>query len=101
MKRIAILIPILAIAAIVNAEPFVSETESTIGGQEKIVVQKNECLLVALNCPDKMDTSQQRIDSLQSEINKGTAVYTEEELGILNQKLNDAYENQRESIGSY
>ena len=92
MKRIALIIASLAIASVVNAAPFLSETESTIGGPVSMGPEKDECLLVALNCPESADPFQIRIDKLQAEIDKGNAVYTNEELNILNKKLNDAYD---------
>lgn len=97
MKRIALLIPTLAAVMMINALPSYSgegygsgKWGTTMGGQEQTTGQKDECLLVARNCPDRVDSIQERIDKLQTEINKGTAVYTPEELGILHQKLDDA-----------
>lgn len=101
MKRLAILIPTLAAALIIYAVPSLSEEGATMAGQENINLQKDDCLLVALNCPDNVDTLQQRIDKLQAEITKGTTVYTSDELEILNRKLNDARENQRDLIERY
>lgn len=51
-------------------------------------VHKSECLLVAKNCPT--DSIQDRINRIQAEINKGTAVYTQDELRRLNQQLKEA-----------
>jgi hypothetical protein len=52
---------------------------------------KNLCILYKQNCPDHpatyQETIQEMIRNLQTEIDKGTAVYTEEELKILNSKL--------------
>jgi hypothetical protein len=53
---------------------------------------KDECLLVAKNCPPDMAVVQIRIDRLNTEIAKGTDVYTPAELSVLNDKLNAAYE---------
>lgn len=90
MRRIAILVPTLAVAMLINAVPsFSDEGYKTMGGQEA-TGQKDECLLVAKNCPDSVDTIQQRIDKLQREVNKGANVYTNDELRILNRKLEDA-----------
>lgn len=61
---------------------------STIGPAEQGV--KNECLLVAKNCPDRIDSIQERIDRLQNEIRRGTDVYTNDELKKLQDKLDDA-----------
>ena len=52
---------------------------------------KNLCILYQQNCPphpgNYQETIQEMIRNLQTEINKGTAVYTEDELKILNNKL--------------
>jgi hypothetical protein len=52
--------------------------------------QKDECLLVRINCRDsyKTATVDQRIDRLKKEIAKGTDVYTEQELNTLKKQLN-------------
>jgi peptidoglycan hydrolase CwlO-like protein len=51
---------------------------------------KNECLLVAMNCANQVDSIQERIDRLQNEIRRGTDVYTNDELKKLQDKLDDA-----------
>jgi len=60
--------------------------------------QKDECLLVAKNCPDSVDSIQQRIEKLQHEIGRGADVYTSDELQILKQKLDDATSILRNTI---
>lgn len=70
-------------------DEYSTEWGSTMGGQDVTTSQKDECLLVARNCSDGVDTIQQRIDKLRIEINKGTEVYTPEELKKLNNKLDD------------
>ncbi len=59
------------------------------GGSSQIA-NKDECLLVAMNCPKDFST-QERIDRLNTEISKGTSVYTPDELSMLKKELNDAY----------
>lgn len=51
---------------------------------------KNECLLVAMNCANQVDTIQQRIERIQKEIGRGTNVYTKDELKRLERDLEDA-----------
>jgi len=70
--------------------PVRSEEGSVYGTQGEATAPKDECLLVAMNCKDNVDSVQQRIDKLQNEIGKGTAVYTADELRILNRKLDEA-----------
>lgn len=49
--------------------------------------QKDECLLASRNCSDAVDDIQMKIKKISNEIEKGTAVYTPEELKKLQQKL--------------
>jgi len=58
--------------------------------QERYRGTKDECLLVARNCPSPDYRLQERINRLRDEIDRGTAVYTPEELGVLRRKLEDA-----------
>jgi len=51
--------------------------------------QKDECLLVSWNCAQSVDSIQQRIERLDNEIAKGTAVYTKDELNTLKWKLEE------------
>lgn len=48
---------------------------------------KDQCLLVSRNCAGQVDSTQERIDRIQNEINKGTSVYTNDELRTLERKL--------------
>ena len=60
--------------------------------------QKDECLLVAKNCPDSYRAG--KIDRLKREIAKGTDVYTEQELKMLNEKLHRLNEEMRDDNSS-
>lgn len=51
---------------------------------------KDECLLMARNCGDRVDTIQQRIRRINSELNKGSAVYDSSEMRHLRDQLDDA-----------
>jgi hypothetical protein len=60
------------------------------GGQSEFTgqqMQKDQCLLVAMNCKGSFDSVQQRIEKLRKEIEKGTAVYSREELDRLSNQL--------------
>jgi hypothetical protein len=61
-------------------------------GESHQIANKDECLLVARNCPPDMALVEKRIDRLNAEIAKGTDVYTPAELKVLNEKLNAASE---------
>lgn len=55
--------------------------------------EKNECLLLARNCGDQVDTITQRINRIKGEIDRGKSVYTNDELRSLNRQLDDAVRN--------
>ncbi|GFE59741.1 hypothetical protein [Geobacter sp. AOG2] len=52
--------------------------------------EKNECLLASKGCKDQVDSIQQRIKKLNTEIKKGKKVYSADELKKLKQKLQEA-----------
>lgn len=81
MKRLLGIVTVVAAAALLSAAPLQAAEEEQ--------GQRDECLLVAMNCENNVDTIQQRIERLSREIAKGTNVYTEDELNILNRKLED------------
>ena len=49
--------------------------------------EKDECVLASKNCNDQVDSIQQKITKLNTEIKKGHRVYTSAELKKLNAKL--------------
>ena len=53
---------------------------------------KDECLLASRGCKDQVDSIQQRIKRINTEIKKGKKVYSAEDLKKLQQKLNEADE---------
>jgi hypothetical protein len=94
MRAIARTITVMAAALMIAAVPVLAEegvpfqTEYGIVGQQEENVNSRECLLVAKNCP--IESIQQRIDRIQTEIGRGTAVYTNDELKVLRQELEDS-----------
>ena len=93
IKRLSLLAAVLMISAVpVLAE----EGGMNILSEPGMQGQKNECLLVAMQCADQVDTIQQRIDRIRGEISRGTAVYTNDELRRLDRQLDDAIKNMNE-----
>jgi len=86
MKAITRSIAVVAAALMIAVVPVLAQ-EGAMGQQEP-QAQKDECLLVAKNCP--VDSIQERIQRIQSEIDRGTSVYTKEEMRDLNRELEDA-----------
>jgi hypothetical protein len=92
---------LLAAALMIMAVPVLADE----GSMDRMLeqgqqVDKNECLLAAINCPNQVDSLQQRIDRIRGEIARGTDVYTRDELGRLNRELEEAVRTlEMESVG--
>jgi hypothetical protein len=102
IKRIA-----LSTAALMLVALPVLADDSTLGNgatQSEMIQpeQQNgkvECMLVAQNDCARIGASESRIDRITDEINKGTAVYTNEELQILNNELDKAINDRNDAYG--
>lgn len=95
MKCIVGRITLLASALMMFAVPVLADEAA----MDRLIEQqrgKDECLLVAMNCKDQVDSIQQRIDKIKKEIGRGTSVYTNEELKKLNRELDEATRNLEE-----
>jgi len=97
MNTIARTIAIIAASMLFSAVPILAD-EGNMGSTESQVPevqqgQKDECLLVSMNCGRDTDSIQERINRLNSEIMRGTDVYTPEELQKL-QNERDDYQRQ-------
>ena len=91
MKRMALKMAILVAATSMSALPALAAEGMGSGMMDQDRQgQKDECLLMARNCGDQIDSIQQRISRISHEIGKGTSVYTRDELMRLNSQLNDA-----------
>ena len=91
MKKISMLISVLLATLFIYTMP-TSANDSSMGSmQAQLTQQKDECMLVAKNCGNEDLYAQQKVDRLKREIEKGSTVYSPEELSILRNKLNDAY----------
>jgi hypothetical protein len=89
MKSKARFISVLAAALMVYSLPaFGAGGEKGQDPGQGLVGQKDECLLVARDCSS--DSINARVDRIEREISKGTAVYTDSELNKLQQELKDA-----------
>jgi TolA-binding protein len=91
MRSIINRLTLLAAALMIVAVPALADEGSMDSrfeqGQQ---FDKNECLLVSMNCENQVDTIQQRIDRIKGEISRGTDVYTNDELRRLNRELEEA-----------
>ncbi|BCS54290.1 hypothetical protein [Geobacter sp. SVR] len=66
-----------------------SQPEGAPGSQVQSPEQKDECLLYSKRCLQTAESLQQKMRRLDTEIKKGTKVYTPEELKRLQDKLKD------------
>ena len=58
-------------------------------GDEDSAKQKDECVLIARECGSSVQSIQDKIERLQREIARGTAVYTPDDLNLLKQRLDE------------
>ena len=78
MRRLTSLLTILAASVLLSGSTLMAA--DTEYGNEYGNQNKDECLLVSMNCAQSVDSIQMRIEKLNKEIAKGTDVYTREEL---------------------
>jgi hypothetical protein len=97
MKRFALAAAILAASLAVTLEPGRAGGEMWVGQQDYHPDSKDDCLIVAINCVSYDESLQERINRLNTEISKGRDVYDADELAILRQKLDRAYQRLDES----
>lgn len=69
---------------------FIASTTTSFAQADE--AQKNECLLASRNCTEQVDDIFKRMQRLDKEIKKGTAVYSPQELKRLQQKLTETQE---------
>jgi len=79
MKRIVIIM-LAAFITSASVPAFAEDMKSS----------KDECLLASKGCKDEVDSIQTKIKKLQTEINKGTKVYSADEIKKLDAKLKEA-----------
>jgi len=98
MKRVGIVLTLVA-ASVLYATPVFSAEKAgglpnEYGGDssyELLIGHKDQCLIVARYCPDETDAVLKRVERLNREIEKGSSVYTPEELKSLQEQLNWIY----------
>ena len=76
--------------AVVFMAAFMMSAAVPVMAAEMSKADKDQCLLYSKSCVNEVDTLQQKMKKLNQEINKGTKVYSAEELKKLNQKLKEA-----------
>ena len=96
MTRTSGVVSVLVAAMFFSAAPVRGDEYTGTNTEQQLQTmqqgQKDECLLVAMNCPsDRFDTVQQRVDRLKKEIAKGSDVYSDQELNALKEQLRWIY----------
>jgi hypothetical protein len=95
MKNVLAVLAFVAASLLYSASGL-SEEKSTglsddYGQYKTYELNKDQCLIVAINCSEGSDTVLKRVERLNKEIDKGTSVYTPEELKGLQEQLNWIY----------
>lgn len=98
MRQILRKIALTAAALMILAVPVMAEDQFGAPGMEPSRASENkECMVVAMNCGNPMDSTQDRVDRIQNEINRGTGTITPEEMQRLQERLDDANRINNES----
>lgn len=94
MKHVLVM-SALVVASLLSSPSAYSEEKATGLSDEyrnfEFNSQKDQCLIVAKNCSGVSEDVLKRVDRLNKEIDKGSSVYTPEELKILQEQLNWIY----------
>ena len=69
-----------------------SATTMAFAADAPVAGSKDECLLASKGCMHEVDSIQQKLKKINTEIKKGKKVYSAEELKKLDQKLKEANE---------
>jgi translation initiation factor 2B subunit (eIF-2B alpha/beta/delta family) len=77
MKRVSLLVMALMAVSVMSTS------------MPAFAAEKDECLLASKHCKGEVDSIQQKMKKLDTEIKKGTKVYTVEELKTLQRKLKE------------
>jgi hypothetical protein len=101
MKNVLVVLALVA-ASVLYSTTGLSEEKSTglpddYGQYKAYETNKDQCLIVAINCTGGTDTVLKRVDRLKKEIDKGSSVYTPEELKGFQDQLNWIY-NESEDL---
>lgn len=80
MKRIVLMLMAASLMA----------TSVPVFAAEMAKEAKDQCLLASKDCKNQVDSIQTKIKKLNTEINKGTKVYSADEIKKLNAKLKEA-----------
>jgi len=95
MKNVLVVLALVAASMLYSTSGF-SEEKSTglpddYGQFKEFESNKDQCLIVAKNCSGPSDSVLNRVERLNREIDKGSTVYTPEELRKLQEQLNWIY----------
>jgi hypothetical protein len=89
MKKTFILFTTLVFSLLTITMPVYSDEAATVEPNEQQTLQKNECILLAVQCGNSIISIQDKIQLLKEEIAKGKTAYTREELDNLKKKLDE------------
>ena len=95
MKNVLVVLALVA-SSVLYSTSGLSEEKSTgltddYGQYKAYELNKDQCLIVAKNCSGGSDSVLKRVERLNKEIEKGSSVYTHEELKGFQEQLNWIY----------
>jgi len=94
MKNVTRLLTVVAAALMLFSLPAIAGESTTWQKSEGFSgASKDECLIVAMNC--NTQSIDARVERIERELAKGSTVYTDSELKVLERKLQDAYRIQQ------
>lgn len=95
MKNLLAVLAVVATALLYSTPAFSDEKATGVPGDygqfKAYELNKDQCLIVAINCSGGSENVLKRVDRLNREIEKGSSVYTPEELKRLQDQLNWIY----------
>ena len=95
MKNVLAVLAVVAVALLYSTPAFSEEKTTGLpddyGQYKAYELNKDQCLIVAKNCNGGSDSVLKRVDRLNKEIEKGSSVYTREELKGFKDQLNWIY----------
>lgn len=96
MKRVLVLLALMVAPLLTSATAHSEEKATGLSGEYdqykayELDSHKDQCLIVAKNCRENDDVLK-RVDRLNNEIEKGSSVYSPEELKSFQEQLNWIY----------
>lgn len=91
MKNLYVMLALVAASLLYSTSVLSEEKPAGLSSDHAYELNKDQCLIVAKNCSGESEAVKMRVERLNKEIDKGSSVYTPEELQMLQDQLNWIY----------